>query len=127
MENSEKHTVLITGAGIGIGVATARAFADTGYRVIVTDILGEEGQSVADDIGSGGGEAEYHHLDVTDTYEVDSVVATVQERYGPLHAVVANAGIADGREVGSHARRGPEGGHAGLPGRDSGHEGGRKG
>jgi 3-oxoacyl-[acyl-carrier protein] reductase len=85
---------LITGAGIGIGAATAHALAGAGYRVIVTDILDEEGRSVADDIGSGGGEAEYHRLDVTHTGEVDSVVSTVQDRYGPLHAVVANAGIA---------------------------------
>jgi 3-oxoacyl-[acyl-carrier protein] reductase len=92
VENSEKPTALITGAGIGIGAATARAFAGSGYRVIVTDILEEEGRSVADDLGSG--EAEYHHLDVTDTREVDSVVSTVQDRYGPLHTVVANAGIA---------------------------------
>jgi 3-oxoacyl-[acyl-carrier protein] reductase len=92
--DSDKPTVLITGAGIGIGAATARAFAGAGYRAIVTDILGDEGRSVADDIESGGGEAEYHHLDVTDTGEVESVVSTVQDRYGPLHAVVANAGIA---------------------------------
>ena len=84
---------LITGAGIGIGAATARAFADAGYRVIVTDILEGEGRSVAGDIESGG-EAEYRHLDVTNTDEVDAVVSTVQDRYGPLHAVVANAGIA---------------------------------
>jgi 3-oxoacyl-[acyl-carrier protein] reductase len=94
VENSEKPTALITGAGIGIGAATARAFAGSGYRVIVTDILEEEGRSVADDLGSGGGEAEYHHLDVTDTREVDSVVSTVQDQYGPINTVVANAGIA---------------------------------
>ncbi len=94
MEGSEKPAVLITGAGIGIGAATARAFADAGYRVIVTDILEEEGRSVASDIETGGGEAEYHHLDVTNTDEVDAVVADVQDRYGPLEAVVANAGIA---------------------------------
>jgi 3-oxoacyl-[acyl-carrier protein] reductase len=67
MDNTEKPTVLVTGSGIGIGAATARAFADAGYRVIVTDILEEEGNSVASDIASKGGEAEYHHLDVTDT------------------------------------------------------------
>ena len=94
MENTEKPTVLITGSGIGIGAATARAFADAEYRVIVTDILTEEGNSVASDIASRGGEAEYHHLDVTDTEEAESLVATVQDRYGPLHTVVANAGIA---------------------------------
>ena len=93
MDNPEKPTALITGASIGIGAATARAFADAGYRVIVTDILEGEGRSVAGDIESGG-EAEYRHLDVTNTDEVDAVVSTVQDRYGPLHAVVANAGIA---------------------------------
>jgi 3-oxoacyl-[acyl-carrier protein] reductase len=94
MQRSEKPTALITGAGIGIGAATARAFARAGYRVIVTDILEEEGRSVAGDIGSAGGEAEYHYLDVADTAKTDSVVSTVQDRYGPLDAVVANAGIA---------------------------------
>jgi 3-oxoacyl-[acyl-carrier protein] reductase len=93
-ENSDKPTALITGAGIGIGAATAHAFARVGYRVIVTDILKEEGRSVAGDIGSAGGEAEYHHLDVMDTGETDSVVAAVQDRYGPIDTVVANAGIA---------------------------------
>jgi 3-oxoacyl-[acyl-carrier protein] reductase len=94
VESSERPTVLITGAGIGIGAATARAFADAGYRVIVTDILEEEGRSVASGIESRGGEAEYHHLDVTDTGGVERVVSTVQEQYGPLQAIVANAGIA---------------------------------
>ena len=94
MNNSEKPTALVTGAGIGIGAATAHAFADAGYRVIVTDILEGEGQSVASDIESRSGEAEYHHLDVTDTDELDSVVSSVQDRYGSLRAVVANAGIA---------------------------------
>jgi 3-oxoacyl-[acyl-carrier protein] reductase len=93
-ENSEKPTALITGAGIGIGAATAVALAEADYRVIVTDILEEEGNSVADGINSGGGEAEYHRLDVTRTEEVDGVVANVQDRHGPLDAVVANAGIA---------------------------------
>ncbi len=91
MENS---TVLITGAGIGIGAGTAHAFARAGYRVIVTDILDKEGEAVAADIEAGGGMAEYHRLDVTDTGEVEGVVSDVQERYGPLSAVVANAGIA---------------------------------
>jgi 3-oxoacyl-[acyl-carrier protein] reductase len=94
VESSEKPAALITGAGIGIGAATAHAFADAGYRVIVTDVLEGEGRCVASDIESEGGEAEYRHLDVTNTEEVDSVVSDVQEWYGPLHTVVANAGIA---------------------------------
>ena len=74
----DKTTTLITGAGIGIGAATARAFAAAGYRVIVTDILEEESRSVVVGIESKGGTAEYHRLDVTDTTDT----------------VVANAGIA---------------------------------
>ena len=94
MDNTEKPTVLITGSGIGIGAATAQAFAGAGYRVVVTDILEEEGNSVVSDIVSKGGQAEYHHLDVTDTEETESLVADVQDRYGSLNTVVANAGIA---------------------------------
>ena len=94
MENSERETVLITGSGIGIGAATARAFADAGYRVVVTDVLDEEGQRVASEIAEGGGEAEYHHLDVTSTEEVERVVSAAEDDYGPLDCVVANAGIA---------------------------------
>jgi 3-oxoacyl-[acyl-carrier protein] reductase len=94
MQNSERETVLITGAGIGIGAATARAFGGAGYRVIVTDVLDDEGQKVASDITQNGGEAEYHHLDVMSTEEVNRVVADAEGRYGPLDCVVANAGIA---------------------------------
>ncbi len=94
MESSERETVLITGSGIGIGAATARAFADAGYRVIVTDVLDGEGQRVASEITERGGEAEYQHLDVTSTEEVERVVSGAEERYGPLGCVVANAGIA---------------------------------
>lgn len=94
MDISGRETVLITGSGIGIGAATARAFAEAGYRVIVTDVLDDEGQKVAAGIADSGGEAEYHHLDVTSTDEVDRVVSEAEDRYGPLDCVVANAGIA---------------------------------
>ena len=94
MESSASETVLITGSGIGIGAATARAFANAGYRVVVTDVLDDEGQKVVSEIGDRGGAAEYHHLDVTSTEEVEHVVSEAEERYGPLGCVVANAGIA---------------------------------
>ena len=47
-------TVLITGAGIGIGKATALAFGRAGYRVIVSDILEDEGRAVSDAIMADG-------------------------------------------------------------------------
>jgi 3-oxoacyl-[acyl-carrier protein] reductase len=87
-------TVLITGSGIGIGRATARAFGRAGYRVIVTDVLDAEGEAVAGEIRASGGEAEFHHLDVRSTEQAESVVRAVEARHGALDCVVANAGIA---------------------------------
>jgi 3-oxoacyl-[acyl-carrier protein] reductase len=94
VESSASETVLITGSGIGIGAATARAFAGAGYRVVVTDVLDGEGQKVVSEIEDRGGAAEYHHLDVTSTEEVERVVSEAEEAYGPFGCVVANAGIA---------------------------------
>lgn len=89
-----QRTVLITGAGIGIGRATAFAFAAVGDRVIVTDILEQQGRAVTEEIAAKGGTAEFHRLDVTDTSNADALIAAVEAAHGPLGVVVANAGIA---------------------------------
>ncbi|MGI9437863.1 MAG: SDR family NAD(P)-dependent oxidoreductase [Geminicoccaceae bacterium] len=91
---TRKPTVLITGAGIGIGRATALAFAEAGYHVVVTDILADEGSDVAGRISDGGNSAEFHVLDVTSTEDADRVVGAVQRAHGPIDCLVANAGIA---------------------------------
>jgi 3-oxoacyl-[acyl-carrier protein] reductase len=87
-------TVVVTGAGIGIGRATAKAFAKAGYRVVVTDILEKEGGEVAADILKSGGVAEFRKLDVRSTAEADALVAAVEKEHGGIDVVVANAGIA---------------------------------
>ena len=87
-------TVLITGAGIGIGRAAAKAFAKAGYTVVATDVLEKEGMSVADEIARGGGKAEFHKLDVRSTEAADAVVAAAEKKYGGIDAIIANAGIA---------------------------------
>ena len=89
-----KKTALITGAGIGIGKATAIAFARSGYHVIVTDILADEGTEVAGKITDDGGSAEFHMLDVTSTEDADRVIGAVQREHRPIDCLVANAGIA---------------------------------
>ena len=94
MSERRKQTVLITGAGIGIGKATALAFAHAGYNVAVTDVLPDEGNAVAKEIVSKGGTAAFHALDVTSTEQTASVVSAVERQYGGLDAVIANAGIA---------------------------------
>jgi 3-oxoacyl-[acyl-carrier protein] reductase len=88
------RNVLITGAGIGIGRATALAFGAAGDRVIVTDVLEAEGRAVAEAIAAAGGVAEFHPLDVTSTPAADAVVAAVEAAHGALDVIVCNAGIA---------------------------------
>lgn len=87
-------TMLVTGGGIGIGRSAALAFAQAGYRVIVTDMLEDEGIAVAASINAAGGEAEFHLLDVRSTAQADALLATVEAAHGPLEVVIANAGIA---------------------------------
>ena len=86
--------VLLTGAGIGIGRATAKAFAGAGYHVVATDILEKEGASLVAEIAGAKGSAEFHHLDVRSTREVDALVAMVEKKHGAIDCIVANAGIA---------------------------------
>ena len=88
------RTVLITGGGIGIGRATALAFAAADHHVVVTDVLEAEGNAVADLIRSRGGSADFRLLDVTDTAQAQAVVADTEARRGAIDVIVANAGIA---------------------------------
>jgi 3-oxoacyl-[acyl-carrier protein] reductase len=84
----------VTGAGIGIGQATAKAFASAGDHVIVTDILETEGAKTAGDIVAAGGSAEFIAYDVRSTEATDALVADIERRFGRIDVVVANAGIA---------------------------------
>lgn len=86
--------MFITGGAIGIGRATAFAFAKAGHHVVVTDVLETEGAEVAKAIVAAGGSAEFHALDVRSTEAVDAVVAGVEQRHGAIDAVILNAGIA---------------------------------
>jgi 3-oxoacyl-[acyl-carrier protein] reductase len=88
------ETVLITGAGIGIGRATSKAFVKAGYTVVLTDVLEKEGVAVADEILREGGKAEFHKLDVRSTDAAQAVVAATEKTHGGIDVIVANAGIA---------------------------------
>jgi len=89
---------LITGGSRGIGAATARALARDGHRVAVTYASDEKGaQQVVDELESEGFGALAVKADVRDTKAVDTAFATVEETWGPVEVLVANAGItADG-------------------------------
>jgi 3-oxoacyl-[acyl-carrier protein] reductase len=87
-------TVLITGAGIGIGKATSFAFARAGFHVAVTDVLADEGEAVATAIRDEGGSASFHQLDVRSTAQAEAVAAEIIAARRSIDVVVANAGIA---------------------------------
>jgi 3-oxoacyl-[acyl-carrier protein] reductase len=87
---AEARTILITGSGIGIGRATALAFAKHGDHVVVTDVLEKEGNAVVAEIKAAGGSAEFHRFDVRDAAEADRLVAAI----GTVDVLIANAGIA---------------------------------
>jgi 3-oxoacyl-[acyl-carrier protein] reductase len=88
------RAALVSGAGIGIGAATAKILGREGYHVFVSDILPVEGEAVADEIRQAGGSAEFAKLDVSDTAACEALVAQIDARFGGLSALVANAGIA---------------------------------
>lgn len=93
-------TALVTGAGSGMGAATARVFAAEGARVAVTDVNHDAAEGVARAIRDAGGEAHAWRLDVADHQEIQRVVGEIAERFGGLDALVNNAGISVFKPIG---------------------------
>ena len=89
----ENKIVVITGAGSGIGAATATLLAAHKARVIVADINMESAQKVVDEITKSGGMAFALQVDVTQFGEVESLIAEVVKDHGLLDVMVNNAGI----------------------------------
>jgi NAD(P)-dependent dehydrogenase (short-subunit alcohol dehydrogenase family) len=85
---------VVTGAARGIGCATARVLAQNGGRVVITDLASSDGESTAREIATEtGGDVRFMSLDVTDSAAVDALAARIEREVGPVHGLVANAGI----------------------------------
>ena len=87
----EKRVALITGAGCGIGKATALAFLDDGFRVVVS---GRHKESL-DEVAKGVGDAQalVFEADVTDPAQVRALFDATQEKFGRLDVLFNNAGV----------------------------------
>jgi NAD(P)-dependent dehydrogenase (short-subunit alcohol dehydrogenase family) len=91
--NNKKRVALVTGGSTGIGKATALAFAETGAKVAVVDIVEDEGKKTRDAIKEKGGQAIFIKTDVSKPDQVKNMVDEVVDTFGGLHCAFNNAGI----------------------------------
>lgn len=92
-QDLENRTVIITGAGSGIGRAAALAAAAAGANVVVADFNEEGGMTTVAEIENTGAKPMFVHVDVSKEKQVASMVAQTVERFGRLDGAFNNAGI----------------------------------
>lgn len=90
------ESVIITGAGSGIGKATAIEFGNEGAKVVVSDINVEAGNKTVEQINKNGGTAIFIKADVASDKEVESLIDGCVKNFGSLDHIINNAGIGNG-------------------------------
>ncbi len=96
MGRVENKVAIITGGARGMGAAHARALVAEGAKVVIGDILDDEGKALAAEIGDS---ARYVHLDVTSLEDWEAAVATTIAEFGTVNVLVNNAGIVNGAAI----------------------------
>jgi len=94
--------IIITGAGSGLGAATARLSGKEGAKVVLSDINLDGAQSVAKEITEAGGSALVIGANVAKYDEVENLINTTIEVYGRIDSIVNNAGIGPKNMVRTH-------------------------
>lgn len=89
----DKRTVIITGAGGGLGRAYALAFAAEGANVVVNDIRREAAEAVVAEVKAAGGLALANDGDITTVAGAQAIVDAAVAAYGEVHVLVNNAGV----------------------------------
>ena len=93
MGRLEGKVGLITGSAQGQGAAEAKLFSSEGASVVVSDMLTEMGEEIANDINGNGGQAIFVPLDVTSTEQWKNAISKAEEAFGKLDILVNNAAI----------------------------------
>ncbi len=90
----EGKVAIVSGGARGMGAAEAKLFASEGAKVVIGDVLEDEGRKVEAEINETGGDAVFIPLDVVSESDWQRAVSTTVERFGKLDILVNNAGIA---------------------------------
>ncbi|MFJ2771956.1 SDR family NAD(P)-dependent oxidoreductase [Streptomyces sp. NPDC087300] len=91
MGKLDGRVVIVTGAARGQGEQEARLFAAEGAKVVVADVLDDQGEALAKELGEGA--AKFVHLDVSSEADWQAAVATTKDAFGKIDGLVNNAGI----------------------------------
>ncbi len=89
MSRLEGKVAIVTGGARGMGEATVRLFVEHGAKVVIGDVLDDEGQVLADELGDN---ARFLHMDVSQQEDWDQAILAAEE-FGPLNVLVNNAAI----------------------------------
>lgn len=93
----DNRVALISGGARGMGAAEAKMFAAEGAKVVIGDVLDEDGRQTEAAINELGGECLFVHLEVTDEGSWTQAIAETISRFGKLDILVNNAGVGGDR------------------------------
>ncbi|MCM3588843.1 glucose 1-dehydrogenase [Mesobacillus maritimus] len=96
MKRLADKVAIITGGARGMGASHARLFVKEGAKVLIADILEQEGQALAAELGEN---AKFVKLDVTNKENWEQAVALTEKTFGPVNILVNNAGITMNKSI----------------------------
>ncbi|WP_087972271.1 SDR family NAD(P)-dependent oxidoreductase [Oceanobacillus rekensis] len=89
----EGKVAIVTGSAMGMGLATAKLFADAKAKVVIADFNEEKGKEAVSEIEANGGTAYFVKVDISKSDQVQDMIAKTVEKYGRLDVAVNNAAL----------------------------------